>query len=134
VQDRVYAKSADVPEIWEAGLDLFFKNIIKPPFNDHIIAAILKQIYIEREGYTINRSAVKECVDVLVQLGTEKGRPSVYKAQLEPALLEESEAYYAAESEHLMMTCHAAEFLQRVRSPGFNTILCMLKTFRWKAD
>lgn len=112
-QDRVYTQSHGVPEISEAGLDLFLKHIICPPFDEHIISAILKQIQIERDGYTINRSAVKECVDVLVKLGTEGGKPSVYKQRLEPEILSESEAFYAIESETLSATCDASEFLRR---------------------
>ncbi|THH18864.1 hypothetical protein EUX98_g8886 [Antrodiella citrinella] len=113
--DRVYTKSANVPEIWDKGLLLFLKHIILPPIDGHITSAILNQIQTERDGFVINRSAVKGCVDVLLQLSEPEG-PSVYKQELEPALLKESEAFYRDEGEKLLETCSASEYLRRVES------------------
>lgn len=111
----MYTKAADVPEIWDAGVNLFYKHIIQPPISDHVYSAILSQIQIERGGYMINRSAVKECVDVLLQL-TVKGddKTSVYKQDLEPAILLESETFYKAEGDRLLESCDAPEYLRRV--------------------
>ncbi|EPQ54083.1 Cullin-domain-containing protein [Gloeophyllum trabeum ATCC 11539] len=114
--DRVYTDSAQVPKIYEAGLDLFLKHIIRPPISDHLIATILDLIHIERDGYVINRSAVKGCVDVLQQLSPEKDGPSVYKQDLEPAVLRESEIYYREEGVKLVDTCDAPEYLRRVEA------------------
>lgn len=114
VQDRVYSKTAHVPEIWDAGLNLFLQLIIRPPIQDHIILAILNQIQTERDGYAINRSAVKGCVDVLLHLYDESIGISVYKRDLEPAFLRESEAFYKKEGEYLLETCDAPEYLRRV--------------------
>ncbi|OAX43154.1 Cullin-domain-containing protein [Rhizopogon vinicolor AM-OR11-026] len=112
--DRVYTKANDVPEIWDAGLDLFLKHIIRPPIQDHIISAVLSLIRIERDGYVISRSAVKECVDVLLQLSIEHDSKTVYKRDLEPAVLKASEIFYSAEGKHLLETCDAPEYLRRV--------------------
>ncbi|KAI0925756.1 hypothetical protein AcW1_008104 [Taiwanofungus camphoratus] len=114
--DRVYSKTAHVPEIWDAGLNLFLQLIIRPPIQDHIISAILNQIQTERDGYAINRSAVKGCVDVLLHLYDESIGISVYKRDLEPAFLRESEAFYKKEGEYLLETCDAPEYLRRVAS------------------
>ncbi|KAH9928310.1 Cullin-domain-containing protein [Fomitopsis serialis] len=114
--DRVYTKSKQVPEIWEAGLLLFIEHILRSPIQGHIISAILTQIQTERDGYVINRSAVKGCVDVLLQLFDEREDVSVYKRDLEPILLKESEAFYEKEGEHLLETCDAPEYLRRVES------------------
>ncbi|KAI0719294.1 Cullin-domain-containing protein [Cerioporus squamosus] len=113
--DRVYTKSAEVPEIWEAGLILFIKHIITHPIEDHVISAILTLIQIERDGYTINRSSVKGCVDVFLQLDDKGHREttSIYKRDLEPAILRESEAFYRKEGERLLETCDAPEYLRR---------------------
>lgn len=113
-QDRVYAKSNDVPEIWDAGLDLFLKCIIRPPIQDHVVSAVLTLIQIERDGYVISRSAVKECVDVLLQLIVDHEGKSVYKKDLEPAILSASETFYKAEAQHLVSTCDGPEYLRRV--------------------
>lgn len=110
----MYTKSNDVPEIWDAGLELFLKSIIRPPIQDHIVSAVLTLIQIERDGYVISRSAVKACVDVLLQLVVDHDGKTVYKRDLEPAILSASEAFYKAEAQHLVSTCDAPEYLRRV--------------------
>lgn len=58
---------------------------------------------------------MKECVDVLVQLASNTDdKTSVYKQDLEPAILRESEKFYKAEGEELLETCDAPEYLRRV--------------------
>jgi Cullin family len=114
LKDRVYTKSADVPEIREAGLDLFLKHIIRPPIDKHLVSAILTQIQVERDGHVINRSAVKGCVDVFLGLHAEPDGPSVYKQELEPAILQESQLFYQNEGRRLLVSCDAPEYLRRV--------------------
>ncbi|KAL0954954.1 hypothetical protein HGRIS_003887 [Hohenbuehelia grisea] len=116
--DRIYTKSADVPQTREAGLKLFFEHILRPPsaIQEHVIAAILSQIQSERDGYVINRSALKECVDVFLSLETEKDGPSAYERDLEPAILKESQKFYASEGEKLIDSCDAPEYLRRVEA------------------
>ena len=77
--------------------------------------AVLVQIQTERNGFVINRSAVKGCVDVLLQLQESLDTPDMYKRILEPVILRESEAFYKAEGERLLETCDAPEYLRRVR-------------------
>ncbi|KAF8896373.1 Cullin, partial [Infundibulicybe gibba] len=111
--DRVYCKSAEVPETWDAGLSLFLDRIIRPPIQDHLITAILNQIQFERDGYGIHRSAVKGCVGVFLKLEIETGGMTVYKRDLEPPLLRDSEAFFKAEAQKLLDSCDAPEFLRR---------------------
>ncbi|KAJ7227159.1 Cullin-domain-containing protein [Mycena pura] len=113
--DRVYAKSAEVPEIWEAGLNLFLKHIIRPPIKEHLVAAILNQIHFERDGFVVNRSAIKGCVDVFLTLVDANGM-TVYKRDLEPALLLESQSFYESEGLKLLQSCDASEYLRRVEN------------------
>lgn len=113
-QDRVYTKSNDVPEIWDAGLELFLKCIVRPPIQDHVVSAVLTLIQIERDGFVISRSAVKECVDVLLQLVVDQDGKTVYKRDLEPEILSASEVFYKAEAQRLITTCDAPEYLRRV--------------------
>lgn len=110
----MYTKSNDVPEIWDAGLDIFLKCIIRPPIQDHVVSAVLTLIQIERDGYVISRSAVKECVDVLLQLVVDLDGKTVYKRDLEPAILSASEVFYKAEAQRLVTACDASEYLRRV--------------------
>ena len=115
-QDRVHSPNAGVPVIWDAGMNLFLTRMIRPPIKEHIINAILNQVEIDREGYAINRSAVKSCVDILLTLSyeSEAGPVSVYKRDVEPAVLRESEAYYRREGERLIASCDSPEYLRRV--------------------
>ncbi|RDB26053.1 Cullin-3 [Hypsizygus marmoreus] len=114
--DRVHTKTDKVPEIWDAGLHLFLKHIIRPPIQQHIVSAVLNQIQFERDGYSINRFPVKGCVDVLLSLDIDDAGVTVYKRDLEPAFLRESEAFYKAEGVKLLESCDAPEFLRRVES------------------
>ncbi|KAH9849716.1 Cullin-domain-containing protein [Lenzites betulinus] len=116
--DRVYTKTAGVPMIWDQGLILFIKHIIRPPIEDHVITAILTLIRIERDGYTINRSSVKGCVDVFLQLTDHESRDalSLYRRDIEPAVLKESESFYRSEGERLLESCDAPEYLNRVEA------------------
>ncbi|KAG5638768.1 pre-tRNA nuclear export protein [Sphagnurus paluster] len=114
--DRVHTKSEKVPEICEAGLNLFLKHIIRPPIQQHIVSAILNQVQFERDGYSINRSPVKGCVNVLQSLEIDGGSITVYKRDFEPAFLRESEAFYKAEGVKLLESCDAPEFLRRVEA------------------
>lgn len=112
-QDRIHTQSADVPDTWTKGLELFMKHIIRPPIQEHLVNAILDQIQYEREGNVINRSAVKGCVDVFLRLEPTQ-HTTVYKQILEPQFLKASERFYNEEARHLLDTCDAPEFLQRV--------------------
>ncbi len=123
IKDRVYTKTAGVPEIWDAGFLLFVKHIIRPPIQGHLVSAILIQIQTERDGYVINRSAVKGCVDVLRELKEIPDGPTIYRRDLEPAILRESETFYKTEGERLLEICDAPEYLQRVRY----VLLCLLR-------
>ena len=104
-----------MPQTWEAGLELFLKHIIRPPIMDHTVATILRLIHLERDGHPINRSAVKGCVSALIPLHVTPDDLTVYKRDIEPRILAESEAFYRAEGERLLHTCNASEFLQKVR-------------------
>ena len=95
------------------GFTLFHKHIIKPPIKDHIVSGILNQVGHERNGYGINRSAVKGCVEVLLCLNSDDD-VTVYKRDLEPKLLQESEVFYEKEGQELVNSCDAPEFLRRV--------------------
>lgn len=97
------------------------KHIIRPPIQDHVTSAILSLIQIERDGYVISRSVVKECVDVLLHLSVDHDAKTVYKRDLEPAVLTASETFYSAEGKRLLETCDAPEYLRRV---------CVLSTQR----
>lgn len=106
-----------VPPIWDAGLQLFIDRIIRSPLHairHHLLATVLRLIRLERDGYPVNRSSVKGCVDVYRQLIDQGGNTTVFKKELEPSILQESNTYYKNEGETLLETCDAPEYLRRV--------------------
>ncbi|KDQ14875.1 hypothetical protein BOTBODRAFT_158904 [Botryobasidium botryosum FD-172 SS1] len=117
--DKNYTVTAKVLPIWDAGVQLFLQRIIRSPaYNicSHIINCILTQIHIERDGYTITRSSMKGCVDILLQIVDIDNGLSVYKTDLEPRVLQESKAFFEAECERLLEVCDAPEYLRRAEA------------------
>lgn len=73
VQDTHHTVSAGVPYIIDTSLHLFLLNIIRSPrhpIHSHLMHTLLSQIQLERDGETIPRSTVRECVDILLRLST----------------------------------------------------------------
>ncbi len=98
-------------------MQLFILRIIRSPLyviRRHVLATLHQQIRLERDGYPVNRSAIKGCVDVYRDLIDEKTSISIFKTEIELQILEESEAYYKREGECMLDTCDAPEFLRRV--------------------
>ena len=93
--------------------------MIRPPIKGYIVDAVLDLIRIDREGYAINRSTLRNCTDVLTTLlyATEKGQVSVYRKDVEPVILSESTRFYQLEGERLLATCNASDYLRRVSYP-----------------
>lgn len=115
----MYTVAADVPTTPEVGLKLFLGKVLHHqviPVQDQIVSAILGQIHVERDGFTINRTAVKECVDIYLQLEDEETAKKVYHLDIEPIFLAETRKFYALEAQKLLETCDAAEYLRRVSS------------------
>lgn len=95
------------------GLDLFLSQIFTPPIKDPLIKAILNQVRHERDGDVIHRSTVKGAVDVFLSLYCDRDGSTVYKRDLEPVFLAESQDFYQKEGENLIATCDTPEFLRR---------------------
>lgn len=97
-------------------LRLFLERIVHSsqyPIQQHLVAALLNQIRIEREGYAINQSSVKGCLHVFLTLNNES-QVQVYKADFEPSFLQESAAFYKEEGNILSESISVPEYLQRV--------------------
>ncbi|KZT56924.1 Cullin-domain-containing protein [Calocera cornea HHB12733] len=114
--DRIYCPANNVPVIYEAGMQLFLKHIIRTtvyPIRHHIITTILRLIDIERNGDVINRSAVRSCVEILMDLKDKRDGPTVYKLDFEPVFLKKSDDYYLAEARRLIDTCDGPTYLAK---------------------
>ncbi len=62
---------------------------------------------------------MKGCVDVLLSLEVDRDGTTVYKRDLEPVFLQESQEFYEREGERLVNSCDAPEFLRRVSLISF---------------
>ena len=121
-------RSANLFEVVDLRRGLFVKHIIRPPIKDNVISAILSLMHIERDGHTIDRSVIKNCVSALLQLPDGSDGITVYQRYLEPEILRQSEAYYEAEAERLLEACDGMEYLRRVRllyETAFKSFACL---------
>lgn len=66
-----------------------------------MLSAILRQIRLERDGFAVNRSAIKEAIEVYRNLTDGNQLANVFKVELERHILEETETYYKLEGENL---------------------------------
>lgn len=110
----MYAPTQRLPVIYDAGVLLFHKHIIEPPIEDHLVSAVLDEVRVERDGFAIDQSAVRGCVEVLCLLRVDQSSPSVYLEKLEPPMLEESRKFYETEGKRRLETCSAPEYLAQV--------------------
>jgi cullin 3 len=111
--------------IYDAGLTLFLSHIVrssKHPIHTHLIATLLSQIQLERDGETITRSTVRECVNVLLRLNVpeREGGQNVYATDFEPEFLKRSIEYYKIEALERLESGDAALYLRNV-SLGLGT-------------
>lgn len=119
--DRTHVPPARALPIFEQGQQLFLERVIRSPdysIKTHLIDTLLIQIQIERDGHTVNRSAVKGCVEVLLELRDRRdswdSAVSVYEKDFEPVFLKESESFYKSEASRLLDWCNAMQYLKKV--------------------
>ena len=115
----MYTVAAGVPLIYDIGLTLFLQHIIRSathPIHTHLIATLLSQVQLERDGETITRSTVRECVDILLRLtGSEReAGKNVYLTDFEPEFLRRSSEFYSMEAVDMLETGDASRYLRNV--------------------
>ena len=110
----MYAPAQRLPVIYDAGVLLFYKHIIEPPIEGHLVDAVLDEIRVERDGFAIDQSAVRGCVEVLCLLRGDPRTSSVYHEKLEPPLLDESRKFYGAEGKQKLESSSAPEYITHV--------------------
>lgn len=110
----MYAPTQRLPVIYDAGVILFHTHIIEPPIEDHLIDAVLAEVRVERDGFAINQSAVRGCVEVLCLLKGDRASQSVYLEKLKPPLLEETRGFYRAEGKRRLESSSAPEYIAHV--------------------
>ncbi|KAE8541583.1 hypothetical protein D1P53_001751 [Cryptococcus gattii VGV] len=115
--DKVHAPTAGVPPVYDLGLSLFLIHIIRrPTIHTHLISTLLSQVQLEREGFTITRSTVRECIDILLRLHVpeREGGASVYQQDFEPEFLRRSGEWYEYEAGEELVKGDASLYLSNV--------------------
>lgn len=114
------------------GLNLFRDKVIRSeryPIQKHLISAMLTQIQLERNGDVIDRSAIQSAVAMLVELNDPKTNNTVYAVDFEAEYLETSTAFYQIESQKLVSSYDAPEFMRKVHAhthtPKYTQIIGM---------
>lgn len=115
----MYTPSAGLPLVYDLGLSLFLQHIVRSPthpIHTHLIATLLSQVQLEREGETITRSTVRECVDILLRLTVpeREGGKNVYLTDFEPEFLKRSAEFYRIEALEFMENAGASMYLLNV--------------------
>lgn len=111
------------------GLALFLSHIVrstKYPIHTHLIATLLSQVQLERDGQTIQSSSVRDCVDFLLRLDNPErlGGRTVYATDFEPEFLRRSSEFYNQESNALLAHGDAPSYLRNVSPCGTITQGC----------
>ncbi|KAI9249557.1 Cullin [Sporodiniella umbellata] len=107
----------NLPGIYDMGLNLFRDKVIRSnqyPIQKHIISAMLTQVQFERQGDVIDRTAIKSAVAMLSELTDNDTGESVYVVDFEKRYLEKSASFYQVESQKLITSYDASEFMRRV--------------------
>ncbi|KAJ3330483.1 Cullin-3, partial [Blyttiomyces sp. JEL0837] len=136
--DRVYVKNTNKPYVYDLGMDLFRDNVLRStkfPIKQKTVETVLHQIFVEREGEVIDRGVMKSVTDMMVNLNAPVGRPTttssssssttsnsatlsgphtVYDLDIEQDLLKSTREYYTRESELIVRSYDAREFLVKV--------------------
>ncbi|PKK73726.1 hypothetical protein GLOIN_2v1772921 [Rhizophagus irregularis DAOM 181602=DAOM 197198] len=115
--DRVYAKTANVPLVYDLGLDLFRDTIVRSqnyPIQNHLLEVLLQQIKLERENEIIDRTNVKASIDMLLELTDASTKDTVYATDFENKFLETSSEYYRVEGQMLVGEYDAPEYMKKV--------------------
>ncbi|KAK4517733.1 ATP synthase d subunit [Mucor velutinosus] len=107
----------NLPSVDEMGLNLFRDKVIRSkqyPIQQHLISAMLTQIQLERNGDVIDRSAIQSAVSMLVELTDPDTKLTVYAVDFEATYLDTTTSYYQIESQKLVSSYDAPEFMRKV--------------------
>lgn len=88
---------------------------------------MLTQIQLERNGDVIDRSAIQSSVGMLVELNDPDSDNTVYAVDFEVKHLETSTSFYQIESQKLVSSYDAPEFMRKVQRNYINCKTCILK-------
>ncbi|BFZ58376.1 hypothetical protein PYCC9005_005438 [Savitreella phatthalungensis] len=103
--DKVYAKQANEPVVYEAGLVIFKDRLLGVNTGERLTQVLLDLVEEERRGALVPRAAMKSTVDILASLSTP------YET-FEDILLTSTREFYEKESLQMIDQVGVPEYLQ----------------------
>lgn len=109
--DRYFVKYHSLPTLDEAGLNSF-KKLVFEEFKRPVANSMLSLVNKEREGSTVNKELIRQCVFLFEAMGM--GTLDVYQTDLETLLLSSTREFYAAKADRWMETDSTPAYLMKV--------------------
>ncbi len=111
--DRVYVQQNNCENVYNLGLLLFRDKVVRHGcVGTHLRTTLLDMISRERRGEVINRLAVKNACQMLMQLGIDS--PTVYEEDFESHFLAQSSEFYQVEGQHFLAENSASVYVHKV--------------------
>ncbi|CAG2162324.1 unnamed protein product [Oppiella nova] len=111
--DRVYVQQNSVDNVYNLGLNLFRDHVVRyGNIRDHLRETLLEMVMRERKGEVIDRLAVRNACQMLMQLGIDSR--SVYEEDFERPFLQQSAEFYRFESQKFLEENSASVYIKKV--------------------
>ncbi|CAG2107483.1 unnamed protein product [Medioppia subpectinata] len=111
--DRVYVQQNSVDNVYNLGLNLFRDHVVRyGNIRDHLRETLLDMVMKERKGEVIDRLAVRNACQMLMQLGIDSR--SVYEEDFERPFLQQSAEFYRFESQKFLEENSASVYIKKV--------------------
>jgi len=102
-------------EIGELALDTW-KRLMIEPLKKSLVALMLKDVQIDREGGTVNQAILHGVITSLVHVEEYKKKLplQLYEEMFEDAFLKETGEHYKKEASRLLEECNCSEYMEKV--------------------
>ncbi|RWS04386.1 cullin-3-A-like protein [Dinothrombium tinctorium] len=111
--DRVYVVPNNVDNVYNLGLNLFRDHVVRfGCIRYHLRDTLLSMVARERRGEVIDRLAVRNACQMLMQLGIDSR--SVYEEDFERPFLQQSAEFYKLESQKFLAENSASVYIKKV--------------------
>eukprot|EP01091_Cochliopodium_minus_P013835 TRINITY_DN4561_c0_g1_i1.p1 TRINITY_DN4561_c0_g1~~TRINITY_DN4561_c0_g1_i1.p1 ORF type:complete len:746 (-),score=260.77 TRINITY_DN4561_c0_g1_i1:27-2264(-) len=110
--DKQYSEQGK-QTVLQSGIELFkLKILYHEKVRERFIHSMMQMIKNERNGENIDKSILKEMVEMLLLMGL--GTKKVYQKDFETYFLQETESYYETESQYYISSFTVSEYLKKV--------------------
>eukprot|EP01147_Barroeca_monosierra_P005538 gene5538-8920_t len=113
--DKNYCQKKNLPTVFSIAMSVFESEVIMAAnLNRNLQSSLLSLLMADRNGMSIDRSPVKACTSMLVQLGGQTSETilSVYDMNIGRPYLDAVDLYYATESRRLLNNATCSEYVK----------------------